>query len=36
MSDTAVDNLTEEMKTHARDWVTRLLLPSMFVSPLPL
>jgi len=36
MNQTALGDLTNEMNTHAHEWITRLLLPSMFVSPLPL
>ena len=32
MSETAFNELTEEMSTCARDWMTRLLLPSMLPS----
>jgi len=36
MSETTLGGLTEDMNTHAREWMTKLLLPSMFVAPLPL
>jgi len=34
MGEMALDDLTKEMNTHAHEWVTRWLLPSMLVSPL--
>ena len=36
VSEPILSDPTNEVNTHAREWITRLLLPSMFVSPLPL
>ena len=33
MSEAVLGDLTEKMSTHACNWITRLLLPSMFLSP---
>lgn len=36
MTERALDDLTNEMNQHAYEWMARLLLPSMFLSLLPL
>jgi hypothetical protein len=33
MNETALNELTEQMNRYAREWMTMLLLPSMFLSP---
>jgi len=36
MSEGKLEDLTEKLKTHAKDWITMFLLPSMLFSPAPL
>jgi len=36
MSEGELEDLTEKLKIHAKNWITLFLLPSMLVSPAPL